>query len=411
MGNTVLIVEANQIIAELIAEHLREQLGMDSVITSNKADTIRELKDSNRFFLAIVANESDDSSPEELIHIVHRNALTTIILMSGSAHLLSELIDMRYVVETAWKNRRSDITSIVKTVENVSNNRNVKVLVVDGSAVVRMLLRSQLEAQLFTVLEASDGEEAMRIVAKKGVSLILTEYKMDKMDGLELIRLIREKYSREELGVIVVSAENDSEVITNLLRQGANDFIEKPWVHEVLDCRINNTVRAIEMHRKMYNLANRDYLTEHYNRRFFFAELDRVGKSDTQFVSVAMMDLDKFKSVNDTYGHDIGDQVLRQFADLLRRGLGAHGTVGRIGGEEFAILFVNHKLVLVLALLEQVRAAVEKEVVTLPDGATLHFTVSTGVASEVSASPRSLLKKADELLYEAKETGRNKIVP
>jgi len=409
MGNSVLIVEPNQIIAELIAKSIEETHEMSVVIALSKHQAMKELLTSERFFLAIVANSTDDSAPEELVELVHRKKLSTIILVTSEHHLLSDHIDMRYVVGTSWKNRHHDIEYIVRTVKHISSNRNFSILIVDESAPVRMLLERQLMAQQFRVLTAKSGAEALLVMQEEPISVVLTEYRMEEMDGLVLTRLLRQNHTIEELAIIVVSAEDDSEVTVNLLRQGVNEFIPKPWVHEVLDSRVNNTVRALEMYQRLTDVANRDYLTNHYNRRYFFTELDKTDSRKISQRIVVMMDLDKFKSVNDTYGHDVGDIVLRRFADILRETIGFSGLVGRVGGEEFTVLFCGKELSEVLPILENMRKTVEKEVVSF-DGGSLNFTVSTGVCCESLRSGQAMLKRADELLYKAKTTGRNKVV-
>ncbi len=409
MRNSVLVVEPNQIIAEMISRNIEDTHGMPVVIALSKHDTVKELEQSERFFLAIVSNSSEDSAPEELINMVHSKKLSTIILVDSKHHLLSDTVDMSYVACTSWKQRHHDIDYIVRTVKYINSNRSVTALIVDESAPVRMLLKRQLRAQQIRVLEAKNGREAIDIVKCEDVSIVLTEYHLGEMNGLELTRTLRQNYTIDELAILVVSSEDNSEITVDLLRQGVNDIIAKPWVHEILDSRVNNAVRALEMYQKLSDVANRDYLTNHYNRRYFFTELD---KSDTESRAriVAMMDLDKFKDVNDTYGHDVGDMVLRRFADILREKVMPFGMVGRIGGEEFAILFIGKSLDEVSNVLEAMRHTVEIEKIPLTDGNELKFTVSTGVSSSSLRSGQVMLKRADELLYKAKTTGRNKVV-
>ncbi len=409
MKKSVLIIEPNQIIADMIARNIEDSHGMPTVIALSKEDAVRELEQHSRFFLAIVSNSSEDSEPEELISMVHYRKLSTIILVDSKHHLLSDSVDMRYVACTSWKQRHHDIEYIVRTVNYINSNRSFTALIVDGAAPVRMLLKRQLEAQLFRVLEAKNSDEAIDIIKKEHVSIILTEYHLEKMNGLELTRTLRQKYTIDELAILVVSAEDNSEVTVDLLRQGVNDIIAKPWVHEVLDSRVSNAVRALEMYQRLSDIANRDYLTNHYNRRYFFTELDKSDSKSEQRV-VAMLDLDKFKSVNDTYGHDVGDQVLRRFADILRETVMPSGMVGRIGGEEFAILFIGESLESVVEILEVMRSMVEQDRIPLANGEELSFTVSTGVSSSSLRSGLVMLKQADELLYEAKNSGRNRIV-
>ena len=232
------------------------------------------------------------------------------------------------------------------------------------------------------------------------------------MNGLELTIKIRRKYRRESMAIIAISTETDTAISSQLLKLGASDFIHKPFIKEEFDCRINNTVRSIENLNKIMNLANRDYLTGLHNRRHFFSAFEEYQKelqTKIQPFSVAMIDLDDFKKVNDTYGHDAGDLVLTTFSEIIRKNIRGADIAARFGGEEFCIVLKNVGLANTLRIFELIRSEFERTIIQLPTQNTLKCTASFGICCEQGMSISDMISSADKRLYNSKISGKNKL--
>ena len=167
-----------------------------------------------------------------------------------------------------------------------------------------------------------------------------------------------------------------------------------------------------EQKEKIKEMANLDYLTKLYNRRYFFDIAEKIfenSKREINNISVALVDIDHFKRVNDTYGHDAGDFVLSSFAHMLKNNLRKADVICRYGGEEFCILLVTKEKDDAFEVMDNLRKMVEKEVLIF-NNEHIKFTFSGGICNSVELSLNEMIKKADEKLYKAKESGRNKII-
>jgi len=234
---------------------------------------------------------------------------------------------------------------------------------------------------------------------------------MPKMDGYELIAHIRDKYPRHQMGIIGVSAQGGSIMSSMFLKGGANDFLTKPFSKEEFVCRINQNVDLLELIQEIKETSNRDYLSNLYNRRYFFEVGQRYLENalrNNLTLTIAMLDIDHFKVVNDTYGHEAGDVVIKRVAALLDEAVRKTDILARLGGEEFCVLAVNMKQADAVQVFGRIRARIEAEEIDY-EGNLLQVTISIGVTTNLSNSLADIVQQADEMLYRAKGGGRNRV--
>jgi len=295
------------------------------------------------------------------------------------------------------RNSKDDINYIIHTIKRLQKNKKQTVLVVDDSMVFRKQMQNLLQNMFFNVITVAHGEEALGILSQQpNISLVLTDYHMPVMDGLELTYEIRKTYDKNSLAILAVSSNKDNEVNAIFLKTGANDFITKPFSKEEFSCRINNTIEALENIQIVTNHANRDYLTGLYNRRFFFENMQDYTeeiKTSGEKYAVAMIDIDFFKKVNDTYGHDIGDKVIVSLSEILRTSTSYRDVVARFGGEEFCIVLKNINRYSALDIFERLRTEVEAFSYSIDRDKYLKFTISifhaSGIHNQGPAEPNS----------------------
>lgn len=297
-----------------------------------------------------------------------------------------------------------------------------RILIVDDHEDNVELLRARLESQGFICTSARDGEEALARVAESPPDLMLLDLMMPRMDGFEVARRIKTDPSLPFIPIIVQTALDDVEHKVEGLAAGADDYITKPINFAELEARVRSMLRikrlqqALEVaNAELTRLATRDALTGVYNRghieerlREMFEHADRLHEP----LSCVMIDVDYFKSVNDTYGHQTGDEVLREVARVILGVAREVDRVGRYGGEEFMVLLPGTVLDAAVTFAERARQQVEQHPFRT-GGETLRCTVSCGVAGWPHPGiehREHLVRAADDALYVAKALGRNRVV-
>ena len=247
--------------------------------------------------------------------------------------------------------------------------------------------------------------------ASPDITVIITDNEMPNMNGDELCTQIRSLYSNDEKAIIGISGADSSALSSLFLKNGANDYLHKPFNSEEFYCRLSQNVDMLEQIATIKRQANTDYLTNLPNRRYFFEEAEKSLKQIKRTNgdgALAMLDIDHFKSINDTYGHDVGDEVLKGLSICFKKYFKKH-LVARLGGEEFAVYFIDVEKQEALKRLEGFRYFIEANSHEF-SSAKIKFTISIGFVSGPVYKIDELLKQADLKLYDAKETGRNKVV-
>ncbi len=298
----------------------------------------------------------------------------------------------------------------------------MRVLIVDDSQEIRAEVRRLLAAAHIDVewLEADTGGAALKI-AMTGVDLILCDVLMPEMDGFQFLRLFRAQAESASVPVIMLTGRDVVEDRIFGLEAGASDYVTKPFIPGELAARvrIQLNIKALQddlrqANERLKELAITDYLTGVFNRRHFTDLLNSEFRRSQRYktaMSLALIDLDHFKQINDQYGHAAGDQVLTEFAALLLKSFRATDTVARFGGEEFVALLPHTQIPHAQTAIEKVlRQLQDTSIGGLALGA---LTFSAGVCSYPSDScdsPKSLLAAADQALYRAKAEGRNRVI-
>ena len=285
------------------------------------------------------------------------------------------------------------------------------IVVADPSRTVLKAVTRLLENDGHVVRTFVDGRQALDFIkSTPDVSALMTSAELPSMSGLELCWETRLLCGHDRaIYIILMSSNSEQEHLINALDSGADEFIRKPPVGEELYARLRSAERLLRMQRELIRLAMVDPLTGVFNRRAFFDKAQQWCKptAPTERRAAIMFDVDHFKRVNDTYGHDVGDQVLRTIGSEV---LDARSTVGRLGGEEFAILLEASDLDASMAHAERLRvklAALSFE----SELGIMSVTCSFGVAEwRPGETVDQLLKRADTALYKAKNGGRNRVV-
>ncbi|MEN4053342.1 MULTISPECIES: diguanylate cyclase [Sulfurimonas] len=414
MSDRILIVEDNQTLAKLISKKIEHALEMEVDVAYSLGEAKLFLA-RYKYFITLLDINLPDAPNGEIVDYVLAKKHRVIVLSANINKEFRTKMLAKNIIDYVNKDGAEDINYIIQIIERLRKNQNHKVLVVDDSMVFRKQMQNMLENMFFEVVTVAHGEEALGMLqAKPDISLVLTDYNMPVMNGLELTFEIRQTYSKDELCILALSGNEDTEISALFLKHGANDYIKKPFSKEEFSVRINNSIEALENIQMITNYANRDYLTGLYNRRYFFHEMhayvDDVKESGEKF-AVAVIDIDHFKNINDTYGHEVGDRVIVTLADILRSSTSPRDVVARFGGEEFCIVLKNINRFSAFDILERIRREVETYTFAVEKETHINFTISIGaVVHHNDNNLEETLNEADLMLYKAKNSGRNQVV-
>jgi diguanylate cyclase (GGDEF)-like protein len=413
MNDRILIVEDNKTLAKLLSKKLKSTLNIDVDIAYTLQEAKLFIKRYSYFLTLLDINLPDAPNGEVVDYVLSKN-LPVIVLSANIDKEFRRKILKKNIIDYVNKGGMNDVNYIIHTIIRLQKNRNRKVLIVDDSLVFRKQMTNMLKNLFFDVISVAHGEEALGILElHSDISLVLTDYSMPVMNGLELTYEIRKHYNKSDICILALSSNQDEEINALFLKQGANDYIKKPFSKEEFSCRVNNSIEALENIQEVTNHASRDFLTGLYNRRYFFESMseyqDEVHESGEQFV-IAMIDIDHFKKINDTYGHDIGDKVIISLSEILRTSTNHRDIVSRFGGEEFCLVLKNINRYSAPEILERIREKVESFVFHLNKQDTIRFTISLGATVNDGEDIEDTISQADMMLYQAKNSGRNQLV-
>lgn len=409
----ILLVEDQRSLAQMAAKMLHERWGCNVLIATSLEDVRAIIAQGGRhFFVAVSDLNLPDAPNGEVIDVLIAANIPVIAMTGAFDDDMYEVFMSKGMVDYVLKSSHNSYAYVTELIGRLHKNQAIKVLVIDDSEGVCRMITQMLERQKLQVLTAKSAEEGLRILeAQPDIRLVLVDHVMPGIDGFTFVISVRRKFGKERLGIIGISGAENRRWSAKFLKYGADDFIFKPFSYEELMCRVNQNLEMMEKIDEMRQIAFMDFLTGLPNRRFLFDKgraMHAQAISNGSSLQVAMLDIDFFKKINDTYGHECGDEVLKHMGRLLARHF-KDDFVARVGGEEFVVLIGGRETAQAVTYLEAFREAVKQMVVRYGE-LRVSFTVSIGVTGRVLATLDETLKCADENLYQAKERGRDRVV-
>ncbi|WCP66518.1 response regulator [Vibrio tubiashii] len=399
MNNKVLVVEDSRAYQNYLNQQLTA-IGCQVYSAETLAEAKQLLQQHREFRFAVLDYCLPDAENGEVIDLVLEHQHKVIVLTATFNDETRERFIAKGVVDYLLKNSMASVSYLIPLAKRLLNNDKHHALIVDDSPTVRAHVTQLLEHQYIKTTQAENGLIGLeKLKQDPTITFVITDHDMPEKDGITMIQEMRQSHDNNSLGIIGLSGSDSKTLTAQFLKAGANDFLTKPFNQEEFYCRVHQLLNMREATEELYKLANQDALTGLWNRRFLFAQ----ACSTCTDRSIAMLDIDHFKSVNDTYGHDGGDAALKVIANILKIYF-PDEVVARFGGEEFCIQshipfddFITR--------IENVRLRIEKTLIK-HDSNSIQLTVSIGVCNS-RASLNEQIKLADDRLYEAKAAGRN----
>jgi two-component system cell cycle response regulator len=300
-----------------------------------------------------------------------------------------------------------------------SNNTELhdRILIVDDDDAIRDSMNEFIRRSGFASFSAPSAEEAIDILSKEEIHVVITDIILPGKDGLELTDIIK---STHDIDVIVMTGYSGDYSYEEAIQKGASDFVFKPVRFEELLLRLKRVLKErrltsekARMLEKLQNLAITDGLTKLYNSRHFYSQLEvEIGRCRRYQhpLALLLLDLDHFKDYNDTYGHLEGDKVLVRIGDVIRTCLRSMDSAYRYGGEEFTIILPETNGEEALNVAQRIRTAIEAERFSPNPGANVRITISIGVTEYHPGEEVTVfVQRADQAMYNSKEDGRNRV--
>jgi len=302
---------------------------------------------------------------------------------------------------------------------------NIHILVAEDEKTIRDIIQEALSDEGYVCSIAEDGEKALKVLAEHNADVVITDIMMPNLDGLELTRIVKEKYDSD---VIVMTGFVKDYSYEDIIEIGASDFIQKPVRINELITRVKRVLRertllaeriraeeALRESEKRYQeLSITDGLTKLYNLRHFYhqlkLEIERTNRYNHS-LTLLMLDIDDFKQYNDSFGHLEGDKVLIRLSEFIRKSIRRTDSAYRYGGEEFTIILPETNGEQGFAVAERIRTCLKNEAFFPITGKKIHIGVSIGIAQFILHEPlKDFIRRADKSMYKAKELGKDRII-
>lgn len=289
----------------------------------------------------------------------------------------------------------------------MDNDKDKTILAVDGKQGNLDMVLAIL--QDYDVIPCTSGADALEIAREEQINLILLDMLMPETDGYTVCTKLKQDPDTQKIPIIFTTAEIDERTTEKAYELGGADYVTKPFRPRELLARVGVQLRLQEVLRELDIMATRDILTGILNRRKFFELGESLFNASDKELYVLMIDIDQFKKINDQYGNHVGDIVLKKVADVIKDVLPSDAIFGRMGGEEFCVMYTSQSHEQAMDIVSDILKTVSQARIPLKDGSTISCTISIGIGRKYPEfnSLDSLLQEADMTLYEAKESGRN----
>ncbi|EAK9949341.1 diguanylate cyclase [Campylobacter upsaliensis] len=405
----ILLIDDNKMLSKLLAKKIQNTLNYEADIAHTMAEAIAML--NNEYFLSFVDLCLPDAMNGEIVDVVADKIPTIVLTASNDTNKREEFMH-KNILDYIFKESDTCVDQILDAISTLSYYAKTKVILAMAKLPERNEIKKFLSQRLFKVLAAAHGEEALLYLEDNDdTKLIIADAKMPVVSGEELLAEIRTKYNDDDLGVILLG-EKDDVAEARVLKNGANDYLIKPLLKELFNCRLDRVLNYMQDKKFIKTYNNLDHtsgLKDHYTFRSEVEDyLNDIAGGEQEF-AFAFLDIDELKSINDEYGFEIGDSIIKICADEMIAETKGRDILGRYSAEKFGILLKNISQERALKILSRIRVNI-KNAGILINLDELFFTASLGVVfANSGAKLDDLVEKATKALSAAKNNGKDRI--
>lgn len=405
----ILLIDDNKMLGKLLAKKIQNTFNYEVDIAHTMAEAIAML--NNEYFLSFVDLCLPDAMNGEIVDVVADKIPAIVLTASNDTNKREEFMH-KNILDYIFKESDTCIDQILDAISTLSYYAKTKVILAMAKLPERNEIKKFLSQRLFKVLVAAHGEEALLYLEDNDdTKLIIADAKMPVVSGEELLAEIRTKYNDDDLGVVLLG-EKDDVAEARVLKNGANDYLIKPLLKELFNCRLDRVLNYMQDKKFIKTYNNLDHtsgLKDHYTFRSEVEDyLNDIANEEQEF-AFAFLDIDELKSINDEYGFEIGDSIIKICANEMIAETKGRDILGRYSAEKFGILLKNISQERALKILSRIRVNI-KNAGILINLDELFFTASLGVVfANSGAKLDDLVEKATKALSAAKDNGRDRI--
>jgi len=410
----ILIVDDSKTILNRLKTSIENELGLKVyTATSMKECADLILKHKGDFTLALLDYNLPDAQNGEIISFINKFKIPSILLTGSQLDKKDDIFKNENLIDYVLKNGSYAIDYTIAIVKRFILNAKIEILIIDDSKTFAAKMESLCKRyNLNTTVNYSAIDALETIEQRADIKIVLVDYMMPVMDGLQFTMELRKTYKKDEVAIIALSGTSEKEIVANFLKYGANDFLYKDFTNEEFIARVNNNIEVIELFDYTQDKSKKDPLTGLFNKRYLLEIgrdiYERAVQKKSLFATV-MIEIDEFNVLCDSYGHEAGDEVLFHVAQILNKHLNKDSIVARFGAEQFCVLFKNRAYAEVIQVFEEIQNIIKNTPLKKDDNIH-HITVSIGGNITFTESLESMIDLADETLCNLKHKKIEKVM-
>ncbi|MCK5294488.1 MAG: diguanylate cyclase [Arcobacteraceae bacterium] len=412
--HNILVVDDSKTISMGLKYIIEDRLGLNVYTAASMkecADLLLEHK--GKFSLALLDYGLPDAPKGEVVTFVNKFKIPSLLLTGTKLEVDDEIFKNSNLIDYIIKNGSYAIDYSVGVVERFIKNSEVEVLVIDDSKTFAMKMKALCVKYNLKAIVNHSAKEALETVKQRpNIKLILVDYMMPEMNGLEFTMQLRKDFKKDEIALIALSGMSEKEIVSSFLKYGANDFLYKDFSNEEFFARVNGNLEVLELFEATQDKAKKDYLTGVFNKTYLLNAGEEVynrAKKHKELLAVILIDIDIFQTINESYGHEAGDEAIKELSRILLENINKDSIIARLGADQFCVLFKNRPYAEIHQTFQEIIMIVENNRFKFND-LILKYTISVGVNINFSDSLEDMIDLADEALANAKHKGSNQIV-
>ncbi len=409
----ILVVDDSKTILQGLENTIKNKLGFNVyTAASMKECSDVLLKQKGKFDLALLDYGLPDAPNGEIINFIKKFKIPSIVLTGTKLEKDNPLFKNNNLIDYIIKNGSYAIEYSVSVVNRFILNSKIEVLVIDDSKTFAAKMQALcMKYNLKTIVNYSAKEALETVKQRPNIKLILVDYMMPEMDGLEFTMQLRKNYKKDEIALIALSGMSEKEIVASFLKYGANDFLYKDFSNEEFFARVNNNLEVLELFTATQDKAKKDFLTGVFNKNYLLnigQEIYDIAKVKKELLAVVLIDIDRFQTINESYGHEVGDNAIVLLSELLLKSLNKDSIIARLGADQFCILLRNRPYAEIYQIFDEFKEVVKKEQIDVHQG-KINFSISIGANVNFDDCLEDMIENADEALANAKHKGGDSV--
>ena len=414
MKHKVLIVDDSKTITHGLKNRIENQLNIDVYTAASMkecADLL--LKHKGKFDLALLDYGLPDAPSGEVVTFVNKFKIPSLLLTGTKLEANAQVFKNSNLIDYILKNGSYAIEYSVGVVKRFMLNSQVEVLVIDDSKTFAMKMQHLcIKYNLKAIVNYGAKEGLETLKQRPNIKLVLVDYNMPEMNGLEFTTEARKTYKKDEVAIIALSGMSEKEIVASFLKYGANDFLYKDFSSEEFFARVNSNLEVIELFTATQDKAKKDYLTGVFNKSYLYnigEEIYDRAKEKNELLATIIIEINELQMLNESYGHEVGDESIISLSKILLEHVNKDSIVARFGLGQFCILYKNRPYAEIYQTFDEIQDIVKNSYFEI-NNSKYNFTISIGANIDLSDDLNEMIELADEALENVKFKQSSKLL-